>query len=156
LEFEDWQFRRNWKWGLNEYDRLLHTELSDAILLAFCKLIHPGSLLRKVLRLVDTEVCMRLSQEQVAAIRISVCEVFGADAKVWLFGSRVDDSRRGGDIDLLVRPAATHVSSSLISKVRLLHKLEGRIGERKVDVVVEAADDARPIVRVAHETGVQL
>lgn len=45
---------------------------------------------------------------------------------------------------------------SLASKVRFLNKLEGRIGERKVDVVVEATDDPRPIVRVAHETGVLL
>lgn len=99
---------------------------------------------------------MRLTQEQVSAIRISANEAFGPDVKVWLFGSRVDDSRRGGDIDLLVRPAPTHVASSLVSKVRFLNKLEGRIGERKVDVVVEAADDARPIVRIAHETGVLL
>lgn len=99
---------------------------------------------------------MRLTQEQVEAIRYSANEVFGSGAKVWLFGSRTDDSRRGGDIDLLVRPAATHTSSSLISKVRFLNKLEARLGERKVDVVVEAAADTRPIVRVAHETGVLL
>lgn len=99
---------------------------------------------------------MRLTQAQIAAIRISVNEVFGSGAKVWLFGSRVDDRRRGGDIDLLVCPAATHVMPSLASKVRFLNKLEGRIGERKVDVVVEATDDPRPIVRVAHETGVLL
>lgn len=99
---------------------------------------------------------MRLTQEQIAAIRLSVNEVFGSGAQVWLFGSRVDDRKRGGDIDLLVRPAATHIRPSLASKVRFLNKLEGRIGERKVDVVVEAADDSRPIVRVAHETGVLL
>jgi predicted nucleotidyltransferase len=99
---------------------------------------------------------MRLTQEQVAAIRISVNEVFGSGAQVWLFGSRVDDRRRGGDIDLLVRPSALHSKPSLASKVRFLNKLERRIGERKVDVVVEAADDSRQIVRVAHETGVLL
>ena len=99
---------------------------------------------------------MRLTQEQIAAIRISVNEVFGLGAQVWLFGSRVDDRRRGGDIDLLVRPAATDIKPSLASKLRLLNKLEGRIGERKVDVVIEADNDSRPIVRVAHETGVLL
>lgn len=99
---------------------------------------------------------MRLTEEQIAAIRITVNEVFGSGAQVWLFGSRVDDRSRGGDIDLLVRPAETHIRTSLASKVRFLSKLEGRIGERKVDVVVEAADDSRPIVRVAHETGVLL
>lgn len=99
---------------------------------------------------------MRLTQEQIAAIRISVNEVFGPGTQVWLFGSRVDNRRRGGDIDLLVRPAAAHIKPSLASKVRFLNKLEGRIGERKVDVVIEADNDSRPIVRVAHETGVLL
>lgn len=99
---------------------------------------------------------MRLTQEQIAAIRISANEVFGVGVQVWLFGSRVDDRKRGGDIDLLVRPAATHIKPSLASKVRFLNKLERRIGERKVDIVVETADDPRPIVRVAHETGVLL
>lgn len=99
---------------------------------------------------------MRLTPEQIVAIRISANEVFGLGVQVWLFGSRVDDRKRGGDIDLLVRPAATHIKPSLASKVRFLNKLERRIGERKVDVVVETADDPRPIVRVAHETGVLL
>ena len=99
---------------------------------------------------------MRLTEEQIEAIRISVNEVYGLGAQVWLFGSRVDERRRGGDIDLLVCPAATHIRPSLASKVRFLNKLERRIGERKVDVIVEVADDSRPIVRVAHETGVLL
>jgi len=99
---------------------------------------------------------MRLTQEQIDAIRISANEVLGLGSQVWLFGSRVDERRRGGDIDLLVRPAATHIGPSLASKIRFLNKLERRIGERKVDVVVEVEDDSRPIVRVAHETGVLL
>ena len=99
---------------------------------------------------------MRLTQEQIDVIRISAKEVFGLGAQVWLFGSRVDDHRRGGDIDLLVCPAATHIIPSLASKLRFLNKLERRIGERKIDVVVEAPADSRPIVRVAHETGVLL
>lgn len=99
---------------------------------------------------------MRLTQKQIDAIRISVNEVFGLDAQVWLFGSRVDDHKRGGDIDLLVRPAATHSMPSLSSKVHFLNKLERLIGERKVDVVVEAYDDSRPIVQIAHKTGVLL
>jgi predicted nucleotidyltransferase len=99
---------------------------------------------------------MRLTFEQRIAIRNTVSEVFGTTATVWLFGSRADDSKRGGDIDLLVRPATTHSLSPLASKIRFLNKLEKEIGERKVDVVVETDNDARPIVRIAHETGVLL
>ncbi len=41
---------------------------------------------------------MRLSPHELDAVRRTL---YGADpnGKVWLFGSRADDSRRGGDID---------------------------------------------------------
>ena len=102
---------------------------------------------------------MRLTTEQAQAIRDSVTEVFGAAAQVWLFGSRVDDRRRGGDIDLLVRPPAdraTDPETAWRDKLRLLGQLERRLGERKIDVVLEAPDDPRPIVRIAHQTGIPL
>ncbi|MFO7641900.1 MAG: nucleotidyltransferase domain-containing protein [Candidatus Competibacteraceae bacterium] len=102
---------------------------------------------------------MRLTPEQAQAIRDSVTEVFGAAAQVWLFGSRVDDRRRGGDIDLLVRPPADRAAdpeTAWRDKLRLLGQLERRLGERKIDVVLEAPDDPRPIVRIAHQTGIPL
>jgi uncharacterized protein len=102
---------------------------------------------------------MRLTPEQAQAIRDSVTEVFGAAAQVWLFGSRVDDRRRGGDIDLLVRPPADWAAdpeTAWRDKLRLLGQLERRLGERKIDVVLEAPDDPRPIVRIAHQTGIPL
>jgi predicted nucleotidyltransferase len=48
---------------------------------------------------------MRLSQKEAAIICQSAESVFGNQAQVWLFGSRVDDSSQAGDIDLLIRPA---------------------------------------------------
>lgn len=99
---------------------------------------------------------MRLTLAQRDAIRSSVNDIFGVNTKVWLFESRVDDSKRGGDIDLLIRPTETRNLSLLASKIRLLSVLETKIGERKVDVVIGTSDDVRPIVRIAHETGVLL
>ena len=75
---------------------------------------------------------------------------------MWLFGSRVDDSKRGGDIDLLVRPRAPSGGSVLSDRIRFLSRLAGRIGERKVDVVVEGQNDTRPIVQIARDSGVLL
>ena len=47
---------------------------------------------------------MRITPEQIAAIRIGVTQLAGDAARVWLFGSRVRDEARGGDVDLLVEP----------------------------------------------------
>ncbi len=44
---------------------------------------------------------MRLSEDQRKTIHHTARELFG-DCTVYLFGSRVDDAARGGDIDLLV------------------------------------------------------
>lgn len=99
---------------------------------------------------------MRLTPDQIAAIRRAAEETFGEGSQVWLFGSRVDDRRRGGDIDLLVRPARVGGAPDLRRKIRFLGKLERSLGERKIDVVIESLDDHRPIVQSARETGVRL
>ncbi len=51
---------------------------------------------------------MRLTQQEIQIIKSTVREMMGEKASVWLFGSRVDDSKRGGDIDL-VRPVSCKV-----------------------------------------------
>jgi predicted nucleotidyltransferase len=45
---------------------------------------------------------MRLSPEQTQVILRGVRQHFGSNARVMLFGSRLDDAARGGDVDLLV------------------------------------------------------
>ena len=99
---------------------------------------------------------MRLTADQQAAIRSAATEVFGTGVMVWLFGSRVDDGKKGGDIDLLIRPGPAAADQPFTRKIRMLTLLERLLGERKIDLVVEAPDDARQIVAIAHATGVQI
>lgn len=99
---------------------------------------------------------MRLTETQRLIIQRTAKECFGENVQVWLFGSRVDERRRGGDIDLLVRPGRSVTGNIFPCKIRFLARLERLLGERKVDVVVEQPNDPRPIVKVAHETGVPL
>lgn len=97
---------------------------------------------------------MRLSTEEVATIKRLVSERLGPSAEVRLFGSRVDDARRGGDIDLMV----TVDARPDIRTEAILHwDLEGALGEQRVDLLFHVrGEDPRPIDRIAYRDGVRL
>ena len=99
---------------------------------------------------------MRLSTDQIQAICQAATASFGEGAAVWLFGSRVDDHKRGGDIDLLVRPPPSATNQPFAKRIKMLGMLERLLGERKIDLVIEQPGDSRPIVTVAHTTGIQI
>jgi predicted nucleotidyltransferase len=101
---------------------------------------------------------MRLDHTQLTAIRDVAAECFGDDARLWLFGSRVDDATRGGDIDLLVEIPSLDSERALRAKYDFLALLKRRIGDRRVDVVLSTAGSANPpaIVEIAKQTGVRL
>ena len=99
---------------------------------------------------------MRLTPTQIDTIKQTVTGTFGEDAGVWLFGSRVDDNKRGGDIDLLICPRADTADQLFSKEIRFLVQLERQLGERKIDVVIETPHDTRPIVAIAHATGVKI
>lgn len=80
---------------------------------------------------------MRLSTAQITTIRNAVRELAGKDATVRLFGSRLDDNLRGGDIDLLVElPNPVDNPAQLAAQIsaRISHNMRGR----KVDVLLSA------------------
>ena len=101
---------------------------------------------------------MRITEQQINAIREASTKVFGVGTRIWLFGSRTNDEARGGDIDLLLKPPGTHADSAgnVMKKIQFLGLLEKSIVERKIDVVIETPDDPRPIVRIAQQTGIEL
>lgn len=96
---------------------------------------------------------MRLSEHERTLIRAATERRFGPAARVLLFGSRVDDLRRGGDIDLLVElPQA--VDDPLAGSVALEVDLMRELGERRIDVLLAYPGlDERPIHRIARATG---
>lgn len=75
---------------------------------------------------------MRLLETQRQAIKNIIADIVGSESRIWLFGSRVDDTLQGGDIDLLIE-----TDTILPSRVAVLCKLEGRfariLGDRKID-----------------------
>lgn len=99
---------------------------------------------------------MRLTPSQVEIIRGTARQLLGAGAQVTLFGSRADDNRRGGDVDLMVEVAYTLDEPAMLS-ARLASRVSRAMDGRKVDVVLKAPNLLpQPIHQIARETGVVL
>jgi predicted nucleotidyltransferase len=93
---------------------------------------------------------MRLATEEQNAIRSAIAQA-DADAQVYLFGSRVDDAAKGGDIDLLVLSKKIN----LMAKLDILVQLHRKLGDRKIDIAVYP-DTTRPFPRMVMQEGVRL
>lgn len=103
---------------------------------------------------------MRLSEYEVETIRNVLRKHFGEDSVITLFGSRVDDNARGGDIDLLVE-ADYPPDTMFRKKLEALSEIQLNIGERKIDLVttlpVTGDEESLPlIVSEARNTGIRL
>ena len=99
---------------------------------------------------------MRLSPAHRHAILDLNREVLGDDARVLLFGSRADDSQRGGDVDLLVE-CTRPLPARLEAEIRLGALIERALEGRRVDlIVVDPTTPPQPVHRVARTTGVPL
>jgi len=70
---------------------------------------------------------MRLTEQQVSTIIGTAQAVAGANSSVWLYGSRLDDLRRGGDIDLMVESIPP---VSLRHRARIKIELEAKLNRR--------------------------
>jgi len=101
---------------------------------------------------------MRITDLQASKIRSASLKCFGLDSHVWLFGSRVDDRQRGGDIDLYVEPGIQDPAELVDARLHFLCEMHRELGEQKIDVVLHRAQCSRdlPVYRIAKETGEQL
>lgn len=98
---------------------------------------------------------MRLTEQQIAAIKAAAAEAFGVDSVVRLFGSRVDDTRRGGDIDLYVETAPDVADAD--HEVRFRALIWKALDEEQIDIVVAARGQTnRWVDRAARREGVIL
>jgi predicted nucleotidyltransferase len=95
---------------------------------------------------------MRLTQKEIEAVKQVFLEVFES-GDVYLFGSRLDDTKRGGDIDLFVK--TNYKDKILDKKISFLSLLKQKIGDQKIDVVI-SKDITRTIEQEALHKGVEL
>jgi len=75
---------------------------------------------------------MRLSKEEIETIKRSVA-YYDANAKVYLFGSRIDNYKKGGDIDLLI--ISEKIDKKILRKIR--NDFCDKFGEQKIDIIVD-------------------
>lgn len=95
-------------------------------------------------------MAMRLDDKERNVILTSVLGL-DPEAEVYLYGSRTDLNKRGGDIDLLI--FSKRLTSS--DKLAILANIFDQIEEQKIDLLI-AKDTSDPFVRIALKSGVRL
>lgn len=96
---------------------------------------------------------MRLTDDQVKAITQLAHEIAGERAQVRVFGSRLDDEARGGDLDLMLELSEPAANPALLA-ARFSARVTRLIQGRKVDVLLAAPNLQRlPIHDMAFKEG---
>ena len=96
---------------------------------------------------------VRLTPIEQQALHDASLRWFGVPPR--LFGSRVDDARRGGDIDLYIE-ASLSPQEAFQRETHMAAELYRVLGERKTDIVVNTGRLDLPIYRLAREQRVWL
>lgn len=103
---------------------------------------------------------VRLTPDEVTGIADATKQTWPAGSRVLLFGSRTDDRRRGGDIDLLVETPQRLPAPQLVAlRNRFTARLFRLIGERRIDVLVAPSDPSGtdgPVIASARAHAIEL
>ena len=95
---------------------------------------------------------MRLPPENILLLKKSVNQIL-PDAKLYLFGSRVSDSEKGGDIDLMILGSR---KLNWEEKNKIKWEFYSKYGEQKIDLLSFKFDDQDNFKSIALATGILL
>ena len=95
---------------------------------------------------------MRINELQKKSI-INAVKTTDPEARIWLFGSRVDDNKKGGDIDIAIYSEEIHKDVMKVINVR--RYICDRIGEQRIDIVT-SSDGSEAIFKLAQDQGIEL
>ena len=96
---------------------------------------------------------MRLTESQIEAIRQLAHQIVGQSARVRVFGSRLDDAARGGDLDLMLE-LNEPVDNPALIMARMSALVSRVMHGRKVDVLLSAPNHMHlPIHDIAYTEG---
>ena len=99
---------------------------------------------------------VRLTPHEIAEICAAFREFFLPQDQLWLFGSRTDMTKKGGDIDLYIETAMNDAAAVVKARIKFAATLDMTIGEQKIDIVIKFKDYELPIYNIARTEGVQL
>jgi predicted nucleotidyltransferase len=95
---------------------------------------------------------MRITEQQKNVI-VNAVKSADPNAQVWLFGSRADDSKKGGDIDIAI--FSEIINKDVMQEICVRRFICDRIGEQKIDIVTTNSGK-EAIFRLAVAEGIQL
>ena len=95
---------------------------------------------------------MRLTPRYIEVIKKHFKQFF-QNGEIYLFGSRVDDSKKGGDIDLYF--VLKEHSNLFEKKLKFLSRVKRELGEQKIDIIFNI-DNSRLIEKEAIQWGIKL
>jgi predicted nucleotidyltransferase len=95
---------------------------------------------------------MRISEYEKTVI-IEAVKSIDPNAQIWLFGSRIYDEKKGGDIDIAI--LSEKINKEVMRKIQVKRFICNRIGEQKIDIVT-TNDGKEAIFRLAVSEGIQL
>jgi hypothetical protein len=85
---------------------------------------------------------MRLSPKEIKAITNAFADCLpGIPYALYLFGSRADDSKKGGDIDLLVVVPNLSKASTIELKGKIRNQIFTKLDEQKIDITVATQEE---------------
>ncbi len=102
---------------------------------------------------------MRLTEFEIKSIKESFQEFFDKGDSIWLFGSRVDDTKRGGDIDLYIETNCEDLTEACTKERNLWTSLQFKLGLQKIDIVLNCLKIEKKERRIcieARNTGIKL
>ena len=101
---------------------------------------------------------VRLTPDEIEKIIKAFKHHFSSQDHLWLFGSRVDLNKRGGDIDFYIETLESDINTIVNKKMDFVNELWQTLGDQQIDVVVNLLPEKKhlPIYEIAQKTGVQL
>jgi predicted nucleotidyltransferase len=94
---------------------------------------------------------MRLTNEELITLKENFSRYI-KDGKLYLFGSRTDDTKKGGDIDLLI--VSSNIKKENIRKFRL--EFFKKFGEQKLDIVLDNGSFSNPFNKMILQKAILL